>query len=108
MLSTVSKVKKGLKYIRKNPNYIRRRRKHYEGTQRHQEASQTGKMASDLSGILLNNSGSISKSLGRGLKTSRRVSTEIKGFKNNHKGSQTYLYISQVSHKLFQTFQQKF
>ena len=45
ILNTVSKVKKGLKYIRKNPNYIRRRMKHYEGTQglRCQEASQTEK-----------------------------------------------------------------
>ena len=44
------------------------------------------KMISDLSEIFLNNSGSISKSLGKGLKTSMRVSTEIKNFKNNHKG----------------------
>lgn len=44
----------------------------------------------------------------RGLKTSRRGFNRDKGFKNNHKGSQTYLYISQVIHKLFQTFQQKF
>lgn len=44
------------------------------------------KRISDLSEIFLNNSGSISKSLGKGLKTSVRVSTEIKDFKNNHKG----------------------
>lgn len=60
MLRTVSKVKKGLKYIRKNPNYIRRSRKHSKKRLAHVRKCPKQKKSHKHIKKLIN-SGSISK-----------------------------------------------